>query len=177
MQHQNDALVPGSRIVHLCGEVDEDLTRKVINGLYALNVQESSCPIDLLITSGGGGLLEAQAIADAIADIATRFTVNGYVRGQAMSAAMYPLLACTKRFATRSSVLMVHGFTDGVQGDMRHVEVTQAINQKLVLEGARMFALRTGKPESYWLPILRDHLPRYYMAEEAVEEGLIDDIV
>lgn len=161
------------RVAYLCGEVDDDLAARLVLGLRRLAVRDGE--ITLLITSGGGGMMAAYAIADAIRD--ARVPVTGKVTGECCSAAIFPLFACETRLATRDSVLMIHGLQEFLDGDTSHHEAAIGINNKLIVEQARLFGSRTNKPAEYWLPLLKSSLPNYYTGQEALEMGLVDGLV
>ena len=172
-----DFLCESAGIVTLCGEIDEWLTRKVIYSLYYLHGLGRG-EITLAITSAGGSVLDAHGIADTIADVVRRGTrVIGRVHGLAMSAAIFPLLACSTRVASRNAMLMIHGL-EGIQiADVRNQEADLVANTKLVAIQAEILGSRSNKPIDYWLPVLKDRLPTYYTATEALEWGLIDEVV
>ena len=171
-------IIVSARIVQLNGEIDEFVSRRVIGGLYQLHGIDRDAAITLLISSEGGLLLDAQAIADAIADVQHRGTpIVGRVHGQAMSAAILPLLACSHRETSPDALLMVHGMTtDAGLNDLRNQEAELAVNNRLTSRMAAGLALRTARDIGYWLPLLHDRLPHYFFAEEALAEGLVDEV-
>lgn len=161
------------RIVYLCGEIDEYMARNVVMGLYSLKAKNNS-RIRLLISSGGGSLWWGNSITDAIRDIRLNgVQVDAHVFGWSCSAAMFPLLASDRRTASPNAILMVHGMRDVASGDMRNIDTEQALNQRLVAQQAKMLASCSRTEYEEWMHKLRDSLPIYYSAEEAVAEGLI----
>ena len=173
----DEILCPEANTVLLTDEIDDYLARKVIYSLMYLNATlPMATPIYLVIASGGGDLFAGQAIADAVRIVAKNREVHGRVVGYAMSAAVFPLLSCTTRTASRHAFLMVHGLDSLNHGDIRSQEAEMALNKKLAIMHGEQLAERTGKPLSYWEPILADHMPHYYTATEALEEGLIDTV-
>lgn len=163
-------------LVHLGDEIDSALASKVIRGLYKLQAAGKT-DVTLLITSVGGEVGPAHAIADAVHDLQRQGVhVRGRVFGEAYSAAIWPLVACQTRSITPYSMLMVHGLTHYSSGDARNLDAEKHANDKLIHIQAGILARRTRLSHDHWLPILRDRVPVFYTAEEALHVGLVDAV-
>lgn len=178
MNETMDVMCEAARVVQLVGMIDDEIAQQVIHGLYKLSATDRDAPITLLIASGGGGVYPANAIIDTIVDIQARGTrVKGRVHGHAMSAAVFPLLVCDERVAGQHSMFMIHGMTDTqIAADIRNIEAEQRANRALIEMYANALGARTRHNARYWLPKLKDRVPMYYTAQEAVDIGLVDAI-
>jgi ATP-dependent Clp protease, protease subunit len=171
-----DIVIEDTRTIYLSGEMDEELDTKVVLGLYKL-LADGHDNITLLINSEGGNLFIAHSLTDAIADVQRNgITVIGRVQGLAASAAIFPLVACTRRVASPHSVLMVHGLKDSSTGDVRSMKAEAELNTELIRQQSELLGERTLISADQWLPWLEDQLPRYYTAKQALEAGLVDEI-
>ena len=165
-------------IVFLGGDIDETLASKVVQSLYKHRAAGKT-EVTLFISSGGGMLSASVAIADAVRACRDYgMEVHGLVTGMCASGAVFPLLECSTRKATPMSVLMVHGMVDTIHGDQQNQKIQQALNDKLVEQHIEYFASKTKRTEpEYWRPILESATPHYYMADEAVVEGIVDAVI
>ena len=169
-------LVKPSRVVLLVGEIDEWWARNAQHALYTLTTTPAdTAPITVVINSGGGSVYEAHGMYDTIRMLrADNIEVHGRVHGHAMSAAVLILQACTTRTITEYGMLMVHGAVNVTRGDAREMEAERDASNKLIEIQARLLEERTGRD---WHELLRDQLPHYYTAEEALSMGLVDSVV
>lgn len=163
----------GAPIVNMAGEIDEWLARKVTSGLMQLS--RSHKEITLVITSGGGDVLSAHSIVGTIRALPS--VVTAKVHGAAMSAAIYPLLACSHRYTTPESVFMVHGPSGLFHGSWRDLDTETQLFERLINIQAEMLTSATNLGKDHWVKILHDRTPTYYSAEEALSIGLVDRII
>lgn len=171
-------LVESARVVTLIGEIDEWAARKVTYSLYHLSAEEDfSKPITLIINCDGGNVFESHGMYDTIKTLrAAGHVIHGRVHGHAMSAAVFVLQACTTRTMTANGMLMAHGLKEFRVGDIRNMEADAEAANKVLDIQVRMLCERGTRGEAYWRELLRDQLPHYYTAEEALKEGLVDAI-
>lgn len=167
-----------ARLIQLPGHIDEAVAQRINRGFYEL-AKQGDAAITLLISSGGGGVYAATSIADTIAHVRSISSVKvvGRVHGYAMSAAIYPLLACDERESSPNAMFMVHGMRDSQLGlDMNAMRAEQAANEELVRMQSEWLGARTKRAASDWIAILNESTPRYYTAAQALEEGLVDSV-
>lgn len=93
-----------TRTIFIEGEITQDTKYRVSIAIQAL--AQSDEEINIQINSIGGCLVSAFAIIDTIRSV--KNTVNGYVCGEAFSAASLILQACDNRYATPLSRIMIH---------------------------------------------------------------------
>lgn len=171
-----DLLVPESRIVIL-GEFINNIFLDICKPMTYLAVK-SGDPITLYISSPGGDAIEGMAIIDTINRCRSEFEVSteGVVLGQAMSAAAIILQACDIRIAHKNSVIMLHGPSVVAAGDVKSMEAEQGLMDLIVNIALDLLEKRTKMPRDYWENIMKSSTPKYYTAEQALAEGLIDSI-
>ena len=166
--------LPDRGIVYIVGEIDEELTAKVVLGIEACALEK----LRVLISSEGGDVFDGTAIANAIHAAKDRgIEVEAEVYGYCFSSANFALMAASHRRIRKDAWLGIHGMASGMGGDMRGLDVEHAFNQRLVDQQAELYASRSHHDAAYWLPILRERHVKYYSADEALEEGLVDEIV
>ena len=170
------------RTLVLSGEIEEYEACALTQLLQAL--AESSEPITLLITSYGGAVEAGGTIIRAIRYAQSNgCEVIGEVRGYAMSMGAAILQACDLRFAAPEDIVMVHGFTGQSVGDIRNTEADAKMTRQLTTIYAKFYAERSTAEdtkyhgEEYWSTLLKDSLPHYYFGYEALEKGLIDEVI
>jgi len=164
------------RIVFLGAQVDDASADDVMAQLLVLEAMDSERDITLYINSPGGSFTAMTAIYDTMQFI--RPEVQTVCLGQAASAAAVLLAAGTKgrRMALPNSRILIHQpATEGGYGQSSDLEI-QA-NEILRIRGLmeNMLAADTGQSvEKVSHDIERD---KYLTAQEAVEYGIVDDIL
>ena len=165
-------------VVYLSGEIDEHTGQEFIarTRTVLLNRPEEDAekPITVLLDSGGGDAYSMFSILDYIESLP--FPVNIVARGRAMSAGAMLLASTTgHRMASKRCTIMVHeGFTmqSGKASDIRAASKHVARIEELCND---MLANKTNKDSKWWQENTKTD---YYMsAEEALELGIIDEIV
>ena len=170
------------RTLVLSGEIEEYEADSMTSIFQTLSTTRED--ITLLITSYGGAVDAGGAIIRAIRHAqANGCKVIGEVRGYAMSMAAVILQACDMRFCAPEDIIMVHGVTGQSIGDIRNQEADVAMTKRLMDIHAKFFAGRSTSEdtkyhdEEYWRKLLDDNLPHYYFGHEALEAGLVDEII
>ncbi len=163
-----------TRTILLTGEVDKDLSEKVIRHLLLLE-SLSSDPITILIDSPGGDVYAGFSIFDMI-----RF-VNAPVRivgmGLVASAAALILLAVPKerRFGLPNSSYLIHQPLSGIQGVATDIEIHARELEKTKVRLNEIIAEATGQSLER---VSRDTDRDYWVnASEAISYGLIDKVI
>lgn len=170
-----------SRTIKLDQEPDDDedspgisakTLSKLSKNLHVLNLI-SNDPITIVMNSGGGDVDSGYGIFDLIK--ASRSPVTIQVIGQASSMAMIILQAATVRQAYPFSRFMLHDGSLSADGNTRDVEALIEFNKIDRFRAYKIFQNRTGRPISYWNRRLQKDY--FLTAEQALEEGLIDEII
>ncbi len=169
------SLLLRERIVFLGQEVDDQVANLLVAEILYLEAQDPDRDIHLYINSPGGVAYAGFAIYDVMQHV--RCEVSTLCVGMAMSAAAMVLCggAPGKRLALPSAKMMIHQGSAGARGapsDMA-IQVQEVLSTTERM--ARILAHHSGRPlEQVRRDIDRD---RYLGAEEALEYGLIDEVL
>ena len=165
-------------VVYLTGEIDEHTGHEFIarSRTVLLNRPEENQddPLTVLLDSGGGDAYSMFSIIDFMESLPIK--VNITARGRAMSAGAMLLAAATGvRAAGRRTTIMVHeGFTmqQGKSSDIKAASKHMARIEDFCND---MLGEKTKKDSKWWQENTKtDH---YMSAEEALELGIIDEII
>jgi len=163
-----------TRTILLTGEVDKDLSEKVIKNLLLLE-SISDEPITVLIDSPGGDVYAGFSIFDMIRFIKAPVRIVGM--GLVASAAALILLAVPKerRFGLPNSSYLIHQPLSGIQGVATEIEIHARELEKTRERLNRIIAEATSQTVER---VSRDTDRDYWMnASEAAEYGLIEKII
>lgn len=163
------------RIIMLSGPIDDAVSNTVVAQLLFLDAQDPEKDIYLYINSPGGSVTAGMAIYDTMNFV--NADVQTIVIGMAASMGSLLLAAGTKgkRYALPNSEVMIHQPLGGAQGQATEIEIAARHILKTRERLNKILAERTGQP----IEIIERDTDRdnYLSAKEAVEYGLIDDIV
>ena len=164
------------RVIFLVGGIDDYMANVIVAQLLFLEAENPEKDINLYINSPGGIVTAGMAIYDTMVlapcDVAT------YAMGLAASMGEFLLAAGTKgkRLALPNSRILIHQpATEGGYGQSSDLEIQarEILRIRSLMEG--MLASDTGQPvDKVSKDIERD---KYLTAEEAVEYGIVDDIL
>jgi len=164
------------RIVYLFGEVNEMSANVVIMQLLWLQSDDPTADINLYINSPGGSVSQGLAIFDVIKRISCK--VNTICVGQACSMGAFLLSAGTGvRKASQNSRIMMHSVGGGYGGQYHDMKVDfkelEYFQNKMI---DYISSFTNGKLS---VDELKEKTERdYYISpEEAIEMGLIDEIL
>jgi len=163
------------RIIFLTGGVEDHMSSLICAQLLFLESENPTKDIALYINSPGGIVTSGLAIHDTMRYI--RPEISTVCIGQAAS--MGSLLLCAgtkgKRFALPNARIMTHQPSGGFQGQATDIEIHAREILQLRARLNQIYVDNTGKD----LKTIEDALERdkFMTAEEAVEFGLIDEVV
>ena len=164
------------RIIFLGVQIDDASANDVIAQLLTLETIDPDRDISIYINSPGGSFTALTAIYDTVRYI--KPDVQTVCLGQAASAAAVLLAAGTpgKRLALPNSRIIIHQpATEGTYGQSSDIEIqaNEILRLRALLE--KMIADASGKShEEVSRDIERD---KFLTAEQAIEYGLIDDVL
>jgi ATP-dependent Clp protease protease subunit len=164
------------RIIFLGTPISDDIANAVMAQLLCLQSMDSDRDISIYINSPGGSFTALTAIYDTVRYI--KPDVQTVCLGQAASAAAVLLAAGTpgKRLALPNSRIIIHQpATEGTYGQSSDIEIqaNEILRLRALLE--KMIADASGKShEEVSRDIERD---KFLTAEQAIEYGLIDDVL
>jgi ATP-dependent Clp protease protease subunit len=163
------------RIIFIVGPVTDESANLVVAQLLFLESEQPDKDISLYINSPGGSVYAGLAIFDTMRfvqpDVATICT------GFAASMGAFLLAAGErgKRFALPNARILIHQPSGGSQGTAADVEIQAREVLHLREKLNRLFAERTGQDIAR---VARDSdRDRYMSAGEAVEYGLVDEVL
>ncbi|MFI5693589.1 ATP-dependent Clp protease proteolytic subunit ClpP [Kribbella rubisoli] len=164
------------RIIFLGTPITDEIANAVMAQLLCLQSMDSDRDISIYINSPGGSFTALTAIYDTVRYI--KPDVQTVCLGQAASAAAVLLAAGTpgKRLALPNSRIIIHQpATEGTYGQSSDIEIqaNEILRLRALLE--TMLADSSGKSrEEVSRDIERD---KFLTAEQAIEYGLIDDVL
>lgn len=163
------------RIIFLGTPVNDDVANMIIAQLLFLEADNPGRDIHLYINSPGGSVSAGLAIYDTMQFL--KSPVNTICMGLAASMGAFLLTAGAKgkRSALPNSRIMIHQPSGGTQGTAADIEIQAKEILYLRSRMNELMAKHTGRPlEQIERDVDRD---RFMSAEEAVQYGLIDQVV
>ena len=163
------------RIIFLGGEVTDDEANLIVAQMLFLEADDPDKDISLYINSPGGSITAGMAIYDTMQYI--RCDVSTICIGMAASMGAFLLAAGAKgkRRAPPNGEILIHQPLGGARGQATEVAIHAEQLIKTREKMNKILAERTGQTvEQIALDTERDH---YMTAEEALNYGLIDEII
>ena len=163
------------RIIFLGGEVTDDEANLIVAQMLFLEADDPDKDISLYINSPGGSITAGMAIYDTMQYI--RCDVSTICMGMAASMGAFLLAAGAKgkRRALPNGEILIHQPLGGARGQATEVAIHAEQLIKTREKMNKILAERTGQTvEQIALDTERDH---YMTAEEALNYGLIDEII
>ncbi len=161
-----------SRIVMLTGEVNDVSAEIIVAQLLYLDSMGHD-PISLYINSPGGSVSAGFAIYDCMNTIKSE--VHTYCMGIAASMGAFLLSSGKKRYCTPMGEVMIHQPLGGAQGQATDVQIQAEHLLRTKKRLNEILAKNTGKDiDTIATDTDRDN---WLTAEEALEYGLVDEIV
>jgi ATP-dependent Clp protease, protease subunit len=163
------------RIVFLGSSINDDVANAIVAQLLFLQSEDSKADVHLYINSPGGSVSAGLAIYDTMQFI--NCEVATYCVGQCASMGAVLLAAGTtgKRRALPNSRIMIHQPMAGMEGTAEDIMIHAKEFGKIKERLNRILIKHTGHPlEKVERDTDRD---RFMSAEEAMEYGLIDQVI
>ena len=130
-------------------------------------------PIRLLVHSYGGSLIDTLIIIDAIK--MSKTPVWGICTGAAYSGGFFALISCHKRFGYKHSSYLFHEGATQTGGTSSQFENYSVFYKKQLAQLKDIVLESTNITPDEYSDIKKDDI--WYLAEEALEKGIIDVIV
>ena len=163
------------RIIFLGEEVNDTSASIVIAQLLFLESEDPSKDISLYINSPGGSVTAGLGIYDTMQYI--KCDVSTICIGMAASMGAFLLAggAKGKRLALPNAEIMIHQPSGGAKGQATEIQIAAENILKTKKKLNEILAANTGKPyDVIAADTERDH---YMSAQEAMEYGLIDNVI
>jgi len=171
----------GSRIVVL-GEVTNENICDAIEAIYEINDEDKNKevdkrePIKLILNSPGGDVYDGIGIVDVIEESLT--PIHIYVHGQAQSMGFAIATAGHYRYASKRTTFMYHEIAWGSGQEKL------TYHEQEVTEGKRLWSIydsivtaNTKIPLKKLQQVRKEHKEWYLTAQEALEWGIIDEVL
>lgn len=163
-----------ARTVLINGQVDEELTERVMAQLLVLD-SESHDPIRVIVTSQGGNVDSGFAIYDVLCYIASEVVCIG--AGWVASIAVPILFGAPKekRLALPNTRFLIHQPSGGIGGHASDIRIEAQQILKIRERLNQLIARETGQPLE---KVTQDSDRNFWMtAKEALDYGLIAKII
>jgi len=163
------------RIVFLGTEVEDSIANLIAAQLLFLEAEDPDKDIELYINSPGGSAYAGMAVYDTMQHV--KPDVRTICLGMGMSAAAMILSggAAGKRFCLPNAKVMIHQGSAGARGTPSDIEIAALEIVEMRKRMAEIIARHSGRAVERVLDdIDRD---RFMSPQEAVEYGLVDDIL
>ena len=163
-----------ARSIVVCGEIQSDLARSVIEQLLALSAV-SSDDITLYLHSPGGHVESADTIFDMLGFIASRVLIVGTGWVASAGAHIYLSVPREQRFCLPNTRFLLHQPAGGQFGRATDLEIEAEEILKMRSRLNRIIAEQTGQPIKR---VEKDTERNFWMsAEQAKEYGLVGKII
>jgi ATP-dependent Clp protease protease subunit len=163
------------RIVFIGTPIDDQIGNLVVAQLLHLESDDPDKDISLYINTPGGDVYSGLAIYDTMQFIKPDVQTICFGIAMSMGALLLTGGAKGKRLALPNSRMLIHQPSAGFEGQATDIEIHA--REILDMRGRidKIFALHTGQPvEHIHEDMARD---RFYKSDQAVEYGLIDQIL
>lgn len=163
------------RIIFLAGPIDDMVANSVIAQLLLLDHEDSKKDILMYINSPGGSVTAGLAIYDTIQHIKPDVSTICVGMAASMAAVLLGSGKRGKRFSLPNSQILLHQVMGGAEGQASEIEITAKQILKIKAKLNQILSKHTGQSLT---KIEKDTDRDFYMtAQEAVEYGIVDDII
>ena len=163
------------RIIFIGTPIDDMVANSVVGQLLYLQSEDASKDINMYINSPGGSIYAGLAIYDTMQWL--RPDVSTVCMGMAMSmgAVLLASGAKDKRYTLPNSTMLIHQPLGGAEGQAADIEITAREILRLRRSLYEILSHHTGQTIER---IQQDSDRNYYLtAQQAVEYGLVDDVL
>lgn len=163
------------RVIFLVGPVEDYMANLVVAQLLFLESENPDKDINLYINSPGGAVNAGLAIYDTMQFIKPQVSTVCIGQAASMGALLLAGGAAGKRFALPHSRLMIHQPLGGFQGQATDIDIHAREILRVRERLNQIFQNHTGKS----LELIEQNTERdnFLDAEEAVEFGLVDEVI
>lgn len=161
------------RILFMRGEFDEDSCNMLTSQLLYLNSVDER-PIDIYINSGGGSIVDGLQVIDTMNIINPK--VNTTCLGMAASMGAVLLSCGDKRYCLPHSRVMLHEAASSMRGKTHDITVRYEQLLRCQKEIYELLAKNLGKTYEE-IEQLCVNTDKWFIGEEAVELGIVDEIL
>jgi ATP-dependent Clp protease, protease subunit len=163
-----------ARTIVVCGEIDSDLARTVVEQFLALSAV-SNDDVTLYLHSPGGHVEAADTIYDMLGFIRPRVTIVGTGWVASAGAHIYLGVPREQRYCLPNTRFLLHQPAGGAGGRATDLEIEAEEILKMRARLNRIIAEQTGQPLKR---VEKDTERNFWMTAEAAKEyGLVGKII
>jgi ATP-dependent Clp protease protease subunit len=163
-----------ARTIVICGEIDSEMARGVVEQLLALSAVSNE-GITVYLHSPGGHVEAADTIFDLLGFIEPRVTIVGTGWVASAGAHIYVAVPREQRFCLPNTRFLLHQPAGGAGGRATDLEIEAEEILKMRARLNRIIAEQTGQPLKR---VEKDTERNFWMTAEAAREyGLVGKII
>ncbi|MGG0821668.1 ATP-dependent Clp protease proteolytic subunit [Paenibacillus turicensis] len=163
------------RIIMVCGEIGDQMATAIVAQLLFLSAEDPTKDIHMYINSPGGVMTAGYSIYDTMQLIKPDVTTTCIGMCASFGAILLMGGAKGKRYILPHGEVMLHQPLGGARGQASDILIHADWIMRTRERVNELIADRTGQPlEKVIKDTDRDH---FYSAEEAVEYGLVDQVI
>lgn len=173
------------RVLYLFDEVEKNTMKPVIEKIIEYNNEDDEKdkkekdfkrePIELIINCNGGVMYDGFGLIDVIDKSTT--AIHTYVHGLAASMGLLIATSGHKRFSGKNSTFMYHSASGGRWGSLEYLKTRLDEVQRLQDIYDNYLLLKTKMKKEFLLDFQEKSKDYFFSAEQALELGVIDQIV
>ncbi len=165
--------IPDQRIIMLTGEIDERKSQKFITHLMFLSSIDPAAQITVYLSTYGGDIYEMNAMHDAMRLL--KCPIHTIAIGKVMSAGVLILAAGDRRSITENTAIMMHQVSLEAYGTVTDLASEVKYTKTMQDTMYKLYAKYTGKSIKQLEIDLKSD--KYLTAQEALDYGIVDDIL
>ncbi len=193
----NESDEPKLRIIGLIGDINEEKTTEVLYGMLSLyesgikqepiDPEDEDCeefttiydPFEIILCTPGGNASEMFAIYDLIRHMRETCDICTTGMGKVMSAGVLLLAAGTKgkRKIGAHCRVMIHSVIGGTHGTVHNLENEMEEIHYVQQQYIKALVKETAMSKKYITNLLNKKVNIYISAQEAVELGIVDEVI
>lgn len=163
------------RIVFIGTPIDDNVANLAVAQLLYLHSEDSTKDINMYLNSPGGSIYAGLAIYDTMQHLKCDVSTTCMGMSMSMAAVLLAGGAKGKRYALPNSTILIHQPLGGAEGQAADIEITAKEILRLRKSLYEILSHHTGQTVE---KIQQDSDRNYYLsAQQAVEYGLIDEIL
>lgn len=162
-----------NEVININGEITEDVYVEFCKQMSELESKKNVKAIKVVINTDGGSYYDGMAISSRI--LSSRLKVTCVVYGRAFSAGSVIAVAGDEVLMSRQAKIMVHELISGMFGSTNQLfkHVVQLLKEQQ--DWCLYMEENTNVPAEQWEAWMLEET--YITADEALEWGIIDDII
>ena len=177
-EFEADDAAPDTHIVFLYGIIDEERCEEIAIAMIAGAYTENST-IKFVISSCGGQATEMFSIYDVMRNVRQDIDISTIGLGKVMSAGVLLLAAGSKgkRKIGKHCKLMIHNISSVMEGDISDLKNDVIELERIEKLYIKALAAETNMSKKYIKKLFDQKVDIYLTAEEAVELGIVDEVI